>query len=86
MTKKLENDQKKMNKLVAALKNTWGCEGKCKHCEFNITNWETLTLIKKREWSNYGGNCGAIMIRDLAVKLFSNSNTERVRKLIKRMF
>lgn len=85
MTKKLDNNQKKMNKLVAALKNTWGCEGACKHCEFNITDKETLALIKKREWANYGGNCGAIMIRDMVGKLFSNSETERVQKLIKEM-
>lgn len=79
MTKKLTKTQKKMNAMMKGLAATWNCDGKCNGCEFEIIDEKVKVWANE---NNFGGHCGAIMIRAIANKLFSQSVSKRVKKLL----
>lgn len=69
MTKKLSSEQKKFNKLLNALNNTWNCDYGCTKCPFRQED----NIVATRETTHL---CGAILIREYAIKIFERRNNE----------
>ncbi len=74
MTKKLTHNEKMFSKLTSGLNATWNCDGNCGGCIFEVTDTDMEKLIAI---NTYTMTCGAIAIRKLAKKFFTNKKATK---------
>lgn len=73
-----KEQEKKLDNLIDALMETWGCEVDCKKCPFRIKGKENKY---KAHAATLEDSCGAVAIREFAAIVLGGTNPDKVKEL-----